>query len=188
MGAVRAVGALGVVGAVGAEGVWAHIGKPLNTSKTLARAARVVGSVGGWRGGGEVGGGGGGGVGLGTEAFSAWWAVGCGGFGAHWRALNTSKTLARRLSEDNGRGAVGAVREGGDDVEWVGKALTAVGAERVWNGEWGRRSAESGGWWGRSRVAWGRGGRWGRWGRRGFGHLKHLQRRPGWWGVAWGGE
>ena len=40
-------------------------------------------------------------------------------------------------SEDNGRGAVGAVREGGDDVEWVGKALRAVGAERVWGGEWG---------------------------------------------------
>ena len=39
-------------------------------------------------------------------------------------------------------GAVGAVREGGDDVEWVGKALRAVGAEGVWahideGGEWG---------------------------------------------------
>ena len=28
-------------------------------------------------------------------------------------------------------GAVGAVREGGDDEEWVGKALTAVETERV---------------------------------------------------------
>ena len=27
---------------------------------------------------------------------------------------------------------MGAVREGGDDVEWVGKALRAVGAEGVW--------------------------------------------------------
>ena len=27
------------------------------------------------------------------------------------------------------------MREGGDDVEWVGKALRA--AERVWGGEWG---------------------------------------------------
>ena len=39
--------------------------------------------------------------------------------------------------EDNGRGAVGAVREEDDDVEWVGKALRAVGVERVWGGEWG---------------------------------------------------
>ena len=29
------------------------------------------------------------------------------------------------------------MREGGDDVEWVGKALTAVETERVWNGERG---------------------------------------------------
>ena len=55
---------MGAVRAVGAVGVWAR--KP-NTSKTLARAARVVGSVGGWRGGGENGGGGGGGEGLGTH-------------------------------------------------------------------------------------------------------------------------
>ena len=27
---------------------------------------------------------------------------------------------------------MGAEREGGDDVEWVGKALRAVGAEGVW--------------------------------------------------------
>ena len=27
---------------------------------------------------------------------------------------------------------MGAVREGGDDADWVGKALRAVGAERVW--------------------------------------------------------
>ena len=76
--------------------------------------------MGGWRGGGENGGGG-------------------GGLGTHWKPLNTStsKTLERRPSEDNGRGAVGAVREGGDDVEWVGKALTAVETERVWNGERG---------------------------------------------------
>ena len=33
------------------------------------------------------------------------------------------------------------MREGGDDVEWVGKALTAVETERVWNGG---RSAENG--------------------------------------------
>ena len=32
---------------------------------------------------------------------------------------------------------MGAVREGGDDVEWVGKALTAVETEGVWNGERG---------------------------------------------------
>ena len=32
---------------------------------------------------------------------------------------------------------MGAVREGGNDVEWVGKALTAVKTERVWNGERG---------------------------------------------------
>ena len=71
VGAVWAVGAVGAVGAVRAEGVWAHIQskrpgntsktratrvgggvagahwKPLKNSKTLARAARVVGSVGG---------------------------------------------------------------------------------------------------------------------------------------------
>ena len=47
------------------------------------------------------------------------------------------RTVQGRPSEDNGRGAVGAVREGGDDVEWVGKALTAVETERVWNGERG---------------------------------------------------
>ena len=29
------------------------------------------------------------------------------------------------------------MREGGDDVEWMGKALTAVETERVWNGERG---------------------------------------------------
>ena len=29
------------------------------------------------------------------------------------------------------------MREGGDDVEWVGKALTVVETERVWNGERG---------------------------------------------------
>ena len=47
------------------------------------------------------------------------------------------RTVQGRPSEDSGRGAVGAVREGGDDVEWVGKALTAVETERVWNGERG---------------------------------------------------
>ena len=47
------MGGGGGVGAVRAEG----LGTPLNTSKTLARAARVVGSVGGWRGGDEGGGG-----------------------------------------------------------------------------------------------------------------------------------
>ena len=39
-------------GGGGGEGLGTHW-KLLNTSKTLARAARVVGSVGGWRGGGE---------------------------------------------------------------------------------------------------------------------------------------
>ena len=41
-----------MVGGVRAEGVWAHIG---SLCKTLARAARVVGSVKGWCGGGENG-------------------------------------------------------------------------------------------------------------------------------------
>ena len=41
--------------------------------------------------------------------------------------MGAVRTVQGRPSEDNGRGAVGAVREGGDDVEWVGKALTAVG-------------------------------------------------------------
>ena len=36
------------------------------------------------------------------------------------------------------------MREGGDDVEWVGKALTAVETERVWNGERGSVGAENG--------------------------------------------
>ena len=117
------------------------------TSKTLARAAREVGSVGGWRGGGEGGGrrgfghtckGGQGSVGGWRGGGENGGGGGGGeGLGTHWRALNTFKTLARRPSEDNGRGAVGAVREGGDDVEWVGKALTAVETERVWNGERG---------------------------------------------------
>ena len=70
MGAVRAVGAVG-------RG-FGHTLEAFKTSKTLARAARVVGSVGGWRGGGENGGGGGG-----------------EGLGTHWKPLNTSKTLAR---------------------------------------------------------------------------------------------
>ena len=136
----------GGVGGGGGRGGGGCLGthwKPLNTSKTLARAARVVGSVGGWRGGEN----GGGGVGLGTlwkPLQPGWWALhsvgvwrgsgengggggGGEGLGTHWKALSASKTLARRPSEDNGRGAVGAVREGGDDVEWVGKALTAVG-------------------------------------------------------------
>ena len=41
-------------GGEGGGGLGTHW-KPLNTSKTLARAARVVGSVGGWCGGGENG-------------------------------------------------------------------------------------------------------------------------------------
>ena len=53
------------------------------------------------------------------------------------RAVGAVWAVQGRPSEDNGRGAVGAVREGGDDVEWVGKALTAVETERVWNGERG---------------------------------------------------
>ena len=60
--------------------------------------------------------------------------------------MGAVKTVQGRPSEDNGRGAVGAVREGGDDVEWVGKALTAV----VWNGERGSvgEALKPCGWWG----------------------------------------
>ena len=46
------MGAVWAVGAVRAEGGLGTHWKPLNTSKTLARAARGVGSVRGWRGGG----------------------------------------------------------------------------------------------------------------------------------------
>ena len=56
---------------------------------------------------------------------------------SHRAELLGLKHLQGRPSEDNGRGAVGAVRQGGDDVEWAGKALRVVGAERVWGSEWG---------------------------------------------------
>ena len=88
--------------------------KPLNTSKTLARAARkyfskalatATGSVGGWHGGGDSAGCGGGGGG----------GEGGGGLGTHWKPLNTSKTLAR----------AGGV--GGGGVEAVVRAVGAWG-------------------------------------------------------------
>ena len=64
--------------------------------KTLARAARVVGSVGGWRGGGEEGVGAVGVVWAQLEAlFVGGGGEGGGGLGTHWKPLNTSKTLAR---------------------------------------------------------------------------------------------
>ena len=83
-------------------------------------------------------------MGGGVGAVRTVGAVGAVGAWAHMGSLGILlllKQLQGRPSEDNGRGAVGAVREGGDDVEWVGKALTAVETERVWNGG---RSAENG--------------------------------------------
>ena len=77
VGVDEALRAVGAVRAVGAEGVWAHIEKPLNTSKRLENPDPNQG----------------------------------------------------RPSEDNGRGAVGAVREGGDDVEWVESAEGGGGGE-----------------------------------------------------------
>ena len=69
---------------------------------------------------------------------------GGGGLGTHWKPLNTSNSLQGRPSEDNGRGAVGAVREGGDDVEWVGKALRTK-RRGLWGSEGGGGGGGDGG-------------------------------------------
>ena len=80
----------------------------------LGEALRAVGggrsAEGG--GGGESGEGGGGGGGLGT----------------YWKPRKTSKRLDQRPNQGRSVGGERG-REGGDDLEWVGKALRAEG---VW--------------------------------------------------------
>ena len=116
--------------------------KPFKYNKTLARAARVVGSVGGWRGGGGGGGGlgthwkpskkkhlqgrgwwGGGG---GWRAVGAVWAVGAvraEGVWAHIASLyillkhlqGTPARATRRGGGDSGGGAAGGGGGGGGE-------------------------------------------------------------------------
>ena len=72
MGQCRRSAESGVDGGVGRGVAWGRRGRSGLGHTPEAFTARVVGSVGVWRGSGENGGGGGGGEGLGT----------------HWKALN----------------------------------------------------------------------------------------------------